>query len=95
MPQLFHILPIFLPLAGQVLGQNRCLVIATKGERILWKNLKIDLKSSCCPERTVLGSDGNSGVYQLVSGFVSIIVFCHLNDHRHENHKIKYLPQTL
>jgi len=44
MPQLFHILPIFLPLAGQVLGQN-----------------------SCCPERTVLGSDGNSGVYQLVS----------------------------
>ena len=46
MPQLFHILPIFLPLAGQVLGQNRYLVIATKGEieRILWKNLKIDLK---------------------------------------------------
>ena len=30
---------------------------------------------SCCPERTVLGSDGSSVVYQLASGFLLFMIF--------------------
>ena len=37
--------------------------------------LIILFESSCCPERTVLGSDGNSVVYQLASGFVLFMIF--------------------
>ena len=33
------------------------------------------LEPSCCPERTVLGSDGSSVVYQLASGFLLFMIF--------------------
>ena len=38
-------------------------------------NKLISFEPSCCPERTVLGSDGSSVVYQLASGFVLFMIF--------------------